>query len=130
MAAIRVQTSDSVSIWRISRARPAPIASRTAISRPRPAPRASSRFAALAQATTSNSPTSPNRNHNGCAKRLRTREKPVRADSSEVVLPRYCARRPASRFGGAVASSAAGQTRPSPAFASASVIPPRSRPIR
>ena len=51
-------------------------------------PRASSRFAALAHATVSSSPTSPSSSHSGSAKRLRTREKPAAPGSSDVVRPR------------------------------------------
>jgi hypothetical protein len=52
-------TTDSVSNWRTSRPRPAPIAERTASSRWRAAPRASNRFATLALAMRSTKPTAP-----------------------------------------------------------------------
>ncbi|HEX7085183.1 MAG TPA: hypothetical protein VF198_02385 [Vicinamibacterales bacterium] len=47
----------SASSWRTRRARLAPMAARTAISRSRSTPRASSRFAMLAQATSSSAAT-------------------------------------------------------------------------
>ena len=78
----------------------------------------------------SSTPTSANRNHSGCAKRLRTLENPALADSSEVCRPRNWARRSASSDAGVVASSAAGQNRPSDELACRSVTPSRSRAIR
>ena len=50
----------SVRSWRTSRARPAPIAVRSAISRRRDADRDSSRFATFAEAISSTKPTAPN----------------------------------------------------------------------
>ena len=129
-AAIEVSTIDSVSICRTSLPRPAPIARRTAISRRRAAPRASSRLAALAAATTSSSATRPKRNHKGLANRLRTREKPARADSSDVWRPRKDSRLSAGTLVPTEPSSTAGQKLCNAVFASASDTPSRRRPIR
>ena len=129
-AAIVVSTIDSVSICRTSLPRPAPMARRTAISRRRPAPRASSRLAALAAATTSSSATRAKRNHNGLAKRLRTREKPARADSIDVWRPRNDSRLSAGTLVPTLPSSTAGQKCCKAVLASASETPSRSRPIR
>ena len=60
----------SVSNWRMMRFLPAPSAARSAISRPLPDARASRRFAVLAQAIRSRSPTAPNIMSRGSATEL------------------------------------------------------------
>src|SRR4029453_5193419 len=73
---------------------------------------------------------SANRNHSGCAKRLRTRENPARADSREAFRPRNWARRAASIAEGVGDSSPAGENSAGDVFASRSVTPSPSRAIR
>ena len=64
-APVPASTRLSVSICRLRRTRPAPIAVRTAISRPRSDIRAKRRLVTFAQAISSRSPVAPNKMNNG-----------------------------------------------------------------
>ena len=72
----------SVSSWRISRPRPAPMDRRIAISRPRLIARARSRLAMFAHAMASSSPTISSRTMSGVANSDRMGEKPPDAGSN------------------------------------------------
>ncbi len=79
-------SSDSVSNCPISRARPAPIDSRTAISLARAAERASSRLAMLAQAISSTSPVTPSSRSSGVFASARTELWPMPPGSTTIGL--------------------------------------------